>query len=534
MSKRRFCTVAAVILSLALCGCSVIGTGSETESNVYNSSNAESSLTSEELENTVRSQSIFQEVDVEEKPEITQFILTGNCKGDIKDKCTVHPSYPGHVLVSNTVGIIGPPIEISGSRELEDPVLALIYDESKLRGVPEKNIKVMHFDEEAQKFGMIEEALTDEQSNTVKFPVDADGYYILLDIYQYGSVMGYDVAEYAYEKDPAEYESDWELQTDTGDIMKLADKKWAVENAPRFHVKTPGQLASAVYYCNALSLGKYYSSLDLSSSVIDTSSNDIMIFIEDDLELSQYQWAPLGWRNSAYLNVTIDGGGHIINGLKIDQPSKQEVGFTGYVASLSMRDITFTNASVSGSMFVGLLCGECHGDKVFTNVKADGNVYGSEDYTGAFVGAGSNGKYIGCTNNVKVNGKDYPYYCPSEKHEDEKSDESICKITVDEEGNIHREDIKEYDNVGWVILDEDGGHILTRSAKNELVLDKEIPDQVVPASCKKYTVQLNAWVDGGYAYISNKLEIDNTVSHDSSVTEDFDDSYVAEDASEDF
>lgn len=444
---------------------------------------------------TEKHQVINEVVDVKEKPEITGFTLSATCKGDINKLCRIHPSYPGHVMVSSTVGIIGAPIEITYSDNLKKPTLELCYNEDELRGVPEKNIMALHYPEEVDDFDLIDSAKVDTENNTVTFNLIGDGYYVLVDIYEYGTAMQFDVSEYAYEKDVTSYKSDWEREGYIGDIMKLADKKWAVENAPYFHVSTPQELASAVYYANVVADGE---------SVIS-------IYLENDIDLTGYKWAPIGWSNFTNLFVSIYGQNHKLSGLNI-KTNELDVGITGYVSGISVSDITVDNAHISGRGSVGIFSGECNGEKTFTNVKASGEVYGRENASGAFVGWGSGGSYINCENNVKVNGENFPYYCSQDKTTALYSDETVYTLKMDEQGNISRSVLdKEYKNLGWVITDENGKLVLNRNAADETVFPMNIMREIDAGKGGKYTMHLEGWRDNedgssGYVKLSNTVE----------------------------
>ncbi len=434
-------------------------------------------------------------VDVKEKPEITEFTLSAICDGDINKLCKIYPSYPGHVMVSNTAGIIGAPIEITGSENLKEPTLRLCYNENELRGVPEKNIMALHYTEEVDDSDLIKSAEVDTENNTVTFDLTGDGYYLLVDIYEYGKVMQFDVSEYAYEKDVTAYKSDWEREVYTGDIMELADKEWAVENAPNFHVSTPQELASVVYYANAVADGE----------------SRLSIYFENDIDLSGYKWAPIGWKNFTNLFISIYGQNHTLSNLVI-ATHESDVGITGYVSSISVSDITVDNAYISGEGYVGIFSGQCNGDKNFTNVKASGEVYGRGNASGAFVGWGSGGSYVNCENNVKVNGENFPYYCSQDKIKALYSDETVYTLKMDEQGNISRSVLdNEYDNISWVITDENGKVVLNRNAANETVFPMDIIEKIDAGRGGKYTIHLEGWRDNddgssGYVKLSNTIE----------------------------
>lgn len=508
MTMKRKLLKSAVLfaaIAVSLSGCSFTNVVSQnlegSKPTAQESSRTEISTVPElSLEETEGRQYMRKAVEVAEKPEITALTLSAECSGDISKICRVQPSYPGHVFVSNTVGLIGPPIEVSNSASLTNATLMLEYDENELRGVPEKNISVMFYpysDDDSGVasglgFGGIQyDSVTDEENNKVTIDLKGDGYYILLDIYEYGTAMGMNVSEYAYEKDQTAYLSDWEREGNIGDIMKIADKQWAVDNAPNFHVSTPEQLASVVYYANAIADG----------------SDEVNIYLEDDIDLIEYKWAPMGWKSFTYIQVSIFGQGHTISNLNINFPREPQIGITGYVGDFTASDLTIENAFVSGNRYTGLFCGECHGDKYFTNVTASGNVFGGGVDVGSFVGAGSKGNYRNCVNNVKVNGEDFPYYCAEDKYNAENSDETAYTLTIDAQGNISRTaNGEEYENLTWVILNENGGNVLSRNATNETTFPKDILYNIGAARGETYTMHLEGWGGSGYITISNTIE----------------------------
>ena len=114
---------------------------------------------------------------------------------------------------------------------------------------------------------------------------------------------GIDPYQYLYGEGPGSAKCAWEIAYDTGSIMALADKKWAEDNAPDFHVSTPEELASVVYYVNT------------------TLGVKVNVTIENDIDLTGYDWMPMGWsefqKGSFYFSGTVDGGGHTIQGMHL-------------------------------------------------------------------------------------------------------------------------------------------------------------------------------------------------------------------------
>lgn len=103
--------------------------------------------------------------------------------------------------------------------------------------------------------------------------------------------------------DPGEYPTDWERECDTGSIMELAYKEWAEENALVFYVSDASELASAVWYVNGVNEDDF-----------------ISIYLEDDIDLTGYDWKPMGWTNAGtkhQFSGIVNGQGHTINGMTI-------------------------------------------------------------------------------------------------------------------------------------------------------------------------------------------------------------------------
>ena len=438
-------------------------------------------------------QTYSEKIQGDEKPEITKISVTAECSGDLRDKCYIGNDYFGNVLVNQTVGIIGPPIQISAEETVHNITMTLTYNENELRGIPETNIFPMHINYDENIWQIIEDFNTDTDNNTVSFPVDNEGVYILFDIYQYGKAMGMEISKYAYETDKTQFKSDWERERDTGDIMTLADKKWAVENAPTYHVSTPEQLASVVYYVNAI------------------NEQPVEIYLENDLDLSEYDWKPMGWDNTYATNLTFHGQNHTVNGLTINCPNHQEVGFTGYAWSIIMEDVSFTNVNITGWKCVGGFSGECYGTKKFTHVSLSGNIYGYKEDTSSFIGRGGNGIYTDCKIDVNVNDEPYYFFSSTEKFEAENIDETAFTLNVNENNRVQRTENDKYDRISWVIYDGDD-HLMSRGAENETEIPDSLWEYLKAEKGKIYTVYLEAYksVDGGraggYMRVSNILK----------------------------
>ena len=452
----------------------------------------------EDYENSIETdangyQSYSRKISVDEKPEITNVEITAKCSGNIKQECYVRDDYNGNVFVRQTVGIIGSPIDVQYQNSIEDITLTFQYNPDELRGIPEKNITPMYINYDDNIFKLIYDFELNEDENKISFSPDKNGTYILLDIYQYGTAMGMEVSKYAYEKDKTLYQSDWERERDTGDILRLADKKWAVQNAPVFHVETPEQLAGIVYYVNAI------------------NEQPVEIYLENDLDLSNYEWKPMGWTNAYATNLTFHGQNHTVNGLNINCPGNHEVGFTGYAWSIVMENVSFTNANIIGRRCVGGFSGECYGTKKFTNVSLSGTIYGDDEDTGGFIGRGGEGIYTDCQLDVTVNGEPCRYFSYTDKFLTENRDETAFTLSVNSNNRVQRTENDKYDRISWVIYDGDT-HLMSRGAENETEIPDSLWEYLKAEKGKTYTVYMETYksVDGGraggYIRVSNILK----------------------------
>ena len=480
MKKKLFCLGLCLLMSAAFTGCD------DDLFKVQDGINKNSAVTTDKN----GYQSYNHKISSTEKPEITNVNITAKCEENIISAFSVRTEE--NVLIRDTVGLIGEPMDIRFDRTVQSLTLTFTYDPDELRGIPEKNIIPMYVDYDENIFRLIYDFSLLENENSLSFNITQSGTYLLLDIYQYGTAMGMEVSQYAYKRDKTAYPSDWERKNDTGDIMKLADKKWAVENAPTFYVSTPEQLASVVYYVNAI------------------NEQPVEIYLENDLDLSEYDWKPMGWDTNYGATLTFHGQDHTINGLNINCHGKQNVGFTGYAWSIVMDNVNFTNANITGAQFVGGFSGQCYGTKKFTNVSLSGTIYGYDGRTGGFIGSGVNGIYTDCKLDITVNEKPYHFFSSSEQFNTENIDETAFTLSVNENNRVQRTENDKYDRIDWTIYDGDT-HLMSRGAEGETEIPDSLWEYLHAEKGKTYTVYMRGYKqnsDGtsGYTRVSNILK----------------------------
>ncbi len=415
-----------------------------------------------------------------EKPEVVKFSFSGECADNIKAHARVEDIFNVNVLHSGVVGLVGVPFELEYDSEVANPVIAFTYDTDELRGMPEKNLIMLHYNEEDGFYDTVK-SVTDTEEKTVSAEIQEQGVYLLADAYQWYGCWGADVSEYEYEIKKEDYPTDWERENDTADIMELADKEWAMENAPDFHVSTAEELASVVWYVNGV-------------------SGFVNITIEDDIDLSGYQWKSMGWTKQAF-SGSVDGQNYTINGLKIFE-GYCDTGFIGYGLGVTVNDINFTDANVIATGCVGIVGGEIYNSAEWKNVHVSGTVSGGSDDYATIVGREADITFTDCSADVTVNGEPFEYFSYRQKRIDDVGDIEDFNIVLNDDYTITRDEHEGYMNLGWHI-ERDGVQVLDRVAENELILDTH---KWVGDISGKYTIYLTAYINGAYVKVSNIIE----------------------------
>ncbi|MDE5753667.1 MAG: dockerin type I repeat-containing protein, partial [Oscillospiraceae bacterium] len=448
----------------------------------------EYSLTFDYVDTSVRNQTITQEINNKEKPEITAVDLTADCAGGLKYKSKIQDAYQKDVMTSGTVGLVGTPIEFTLNETVESASAVFHYNDDELRWVKEEDLILMYYSNEAtiQSFREVESVI-DTEKNTVSFDVKNDGIYLLVDAYEWSNYFGKDRTEFKKEANVLAYISDWERGYYTGDIMNLCDKEWAIANAPDFKVSTPEQLASVVWYVNA-------------------SGFQCSITLENDIDLAGYQWVSMGYQPMSFVGNpfkgTIDGNGFAIKNMSIEA-DLSDAGFIG-VGGSEISNIRFENAYIKGGRNVGIVCGSSNQAK-FSNVSVSGNIETHKsNFIGAIVGYKRNGAIVNCTADVTLCGEPYPHFSHQDKVIAETEIEETHMISIDDDCVLTRNDCG-YDSLAWdFYVDEE--RILSRSAEKSTECNIKSIEFFKKYSGKECTVYLTTFKNGAYVRTSNILK----------------------------
>ena len=134
------------------------------------------------------------------------------------------------------------------------------------------------------------------------------------------------------------------------------------------------------------------------------------ITLENDIDLTGYQFLPLGYDCATAFGGTLDGQGHSITGLTIER-SAGDIGLFSVSDSANFKNLTISNASLTTqSGIMGTLVGELYGSSNFMNITVSGTYTNAASYyCGGWIGymGGSEGdtaNFVNCQNTMNVTG----------------------------------------------------------------------------------------------------------------------------------
>ena len=203
-------------------------------------------------------------------------------------------------------------------------------------------------------------------------------------------------------------------------------------------------------YINMVMEGDYYlistaDDLRLFASMVNSGNPDISAKLTADIVLNDIKdweswettapansWTPIG-SNIHQFTGTLDGDGHSISGIYINNSEEDRQGLVGYlgvggtIQNLGVKASyikggnrvgglcgqnsgTVTNCyntgNVAGTRYVGGVCGENYSGTV-TNCYNSGSVTGTENYVGGVCGQNDSGTVTNCYNTGSVTGSNY-------------------------------------------------------------------------------------------------------------------------------
>ena len=435
------------------------------------------------------------------RPEVVRVELCDESTAGDLGQARIADVYEVEYMSSGVVGLVGAPIRV-WYEETASPRMTFYYRENELRGIPERNLIILHENADGF-FVQVGQETLNESADSISVAIPEPGIYLLADCYQWYTVWGVDMSDYAYEVDPTMYPSDWERECYTGSILELADKQWAVENAPVFHVSTASELASVVYYNNAI-------------MNYGAQGGSLYVYLEDDIDLEGYEWVPMGWMGPTdnRFDGVFDGQGHSILNMTIDQPQASHVAFIGYSTGVEVKNVSFKNAMLCGGTYTGIVGGEIYISREWENIHVDGDIVNAWGEIGSIVGREAGLHFKDCSADVRLHiteGEATPIEYFSHRLEviaNTPVTEDF-QLTYEKDGSVTRTTSEEsFRNLCWH-LDADGVLVLQRGAENEENFDPSGFFEDYLRAGHKCEIWLEAYTGETYTRVSNILEYPN-------------------------
>lgn len=104
----------------------------------------------------------------------------------------------------------------------------------------------------------------------------------------------------------------------------------------------------------------------------------------NDIDLTGVDWEPIADKTASFQGI-LDGGGFKIKNLKINKPGEENVGFFGYTKNAQIKNLSFTNADVSGGTWTGIVAGRTDNNTVLDTIYVQGRIFGTKN-TGSITG----------------------------------------------------------------------------------------------------------------------------------------------------
>ena len=125
-------------------------------------------------------QSFTQEIECEDKPQVTDVSVSFKGTGNINSTTTVTNIYNIDMLSTNLVGLVGAPVEIETESSFDEAVIKFKIDKTKLGNVEFENLGILWYDEENDLFKMQDTTL-DEANSTISATVTHFSKYMVVD-----------------------------------------------------------------------------------------------------------------------------------------------------------------------------------------------------------------------------------------------------------------------------------------------------------------------------------------------------------------
>lgn len=441
-------------------------------------------------------------------------------------KVTFTDLYGVHVLHTGVVGRVGAPVEVDYSTDdVKGGTLLFNVMKNEMNGVRSDALMFMWYDEENDNYVELEKdtKVEDEHDHlAVSVDIDRPGVYLLVNKYEWYNTWGagYDDngLEEGYEPEPVEdpfdqkkeenlsIEEKWRKNEYTGDIIDLADFRYMdsclTEKGAEFNVETPEQLAAACYYVNCCE---------------EDVCKGITVNLTADIDLSGVAWATMGWWSSDNDNRfqgVFNGNGHTISNLKVETDGY--AGFFGGTFGCAVKELNIVDADIKGSRNAAVLS-PSDVRSYYSDIYVSGVT--SSDESGTMLGDDAAATVFNCRHEVLADGSDLDGELSFSRYKTKLLTDRFGrpeKIYFDGDYVVRPAGIEDkYHGMQWYF--EIDGNLVYEGINDErlsikTILGKISYENTLPQG--RYTVSLNAFVDGEYIQISNELEIDTSIYYE--------------------
>lgn len=190
--------LSALTAALLLCSCGEIDSSSSDSSDstdvnasVADSSDAES-IQTDSSQPEINVSSVTLDLAKKDLKQVKHVTL----EGKLSKQTRLKNLYGVNVLHSEIVGLFGCPVEVV-SDNFTGGTLTFEYDPENMRGVPEKNLVLLHYTED-NSYDEITASI-DEENNQITAQITEAGDYMLVDAFLWIGAWGGDVTEYAHD-----------------------------------------------------------------------------------------------------------------------------------------------------------------------------------------------------------------------------------------------------------------------------------------------------------------------------------------------
>lgn len=122
-------------------------------------------------------------LDIEdEESAVTNVTVNMNVSGAIEKNVSIENIMGIDTYVSDVVGLVGVPVDISCESNFTEATITFTYDESRLEDNSEDSLAMMWYDEENGKFVVLEDCVVDKENNTVSYVTTHFSKYLLVNI----------------------------------------------------------------------------------------------------------------------------------------------------------------------------------------------------------------------------------------------------------------------------------------------------------------------------------------------------------------